>query len=142
MAIFYRMTRCNIRSNKNYGKYYACAAKMQEMGMDEIVRRIQESCSLTEGDVWAAVIALEKEVRKALQDGYKVNLDGLGSFSLGIKSAVVDRPSDFNAKQHVKGFTCRYLPCGHRTRSEDSTLVRPFTEGCKVARLPEGGLEG
>lgn len=137
MSVHYRLLRCNIKSSKNYGKYYARATMLQEVDMQTLARRIQARCSLTEADATAAIIALEHEVRQALHDGCKVNLGELGSFSLGIKSDMVDCPADFNTQRHIHGFTCHYTPCGHRSRIEDRTLVRPFTEGCKAEPMDE-----
>jgi hypothetical protein len=51
MAIKYYLTKCNIKSSSNYGKYYARTLRGNEVTLDDLEREIEHACSATRGDV-------------------------------------------------------------------------------------------
>ena len=52
-----------------------------EVNLKQICKRISDSCTLTEADVMACISQLNFQVMDLVAQGYKVDLDDLGSLS-------------------------------------------------------------
>lgn len=102
MSIRYRLTEMkdNI-SNKPKKGYYAQVVTKGTIDTPTLCQHIASSCSLTTADMAAAIIALSQNITKYLLDGYNVNIDGIGTFSLSAESKVVEKAADIRA-QSVK----------------------------------------
>ena len=50
MAIHYRLVQNKIKSDRNYGKYYAHTVKQGEISLEEIERMIETNCSAKASD--------------------------------------------------------------------------------------------
>jgi len=136
MAINYRLQRCNIKSNKNYGKYYAQAVHTDTMDQRELERIIERSCTAKASDVRAVLKELVETMREALQSGRTVRIDELGTFSLSLRSDCADTPEQFSERDHIRGFRCNFSPTGERRGNGDRTIRHPMTDGCQVRQLP------
>ena len=90
------------------GKWYGKATSTGEVHTEELARNICHDTTLTEADVHASIIALVEEMKRQLQDGRTVVLDGFGRFHLTIKSDMVEKPEDFNLSKHVKRILCKF----------------------------------
>lgn len=134
MAIRYKLVQNKISGHDCYGKFYARSIKTGEIGMKEIERIIEQNCSMKRSDVRAVLTELVDTIKDKLQDGYTVNLDELGRFSLGVKSEGVYRAADFNVKKHVSGVNVNYRPCTHRIGNGDRRLIAPLAEGCEFEK--------
>ncbi len=132
MSVFYRLRKSEFKGRPNYGKYYAHTVKMGHVGLDEIELIIQQNCSATRADVRLVLTELIDVMKRELQEGRVVELDGFGRFSLSVKSTSVDHPDDFNVRKHITGMKCNFTPTGHRRGLGDRTITRPFFEGCNV----------
>lgn len=74
-----------------------------------ISQSINRKCTLTESDVWAVLTALQTEFYNAFKEGYSVNLEGIGSFSLSLKCPPDVDPKYVSSKDiKVKGI--RFVP--------------------------------
>lgn len=135
MAIRYKLVQNKIGGHESYGKFYARSIKSGEVGMRDIERIIEQNCSLKRSDVRAVLTELVDTIKVKLQDGYTVNLDELGRFSLGVKSDGVYRVADFNVKKHITGISVNYRPCTHRIGNGDRRLVAPLAEGCDLKKI-------
>ena len=135
MAVFYKLRKSEFKGRSNYGKYYAHTMKMGHVGLEEIESIIQQNCTATRGDVRLVLTELIEVMKKELQEGKVVELDGFGRFSLSIKSTCVEKPEDFNVRKHIKGMKCNFTPTGHRRGLGDRTISRPFFDGCDVKEL-------
>ena len=140
MAVIYRLMKNQIKSSKNYGKYYAHTIQRGEVKQQQIEERIQANCSAKASDVRLVLRELFDTIRDYLQDGYVVNLEEMGKFSLSVKSTCVKQPSDFMPSKHIKGFKCNYTPQGHRYKVGEGRLAghikRHLLDGCQAIEAP------
>lgn len=132
MAIKIKLLRNNIKSSKNYGKYYGKAITMGEVSFEDFAKLIQKECSLKEADVISCMKALVAAMKKELAEGRTVELEGLGRFRLSVESECVDDPKDFDVRKHIRQVIPRFLPASHR---DDGTLLYDFSEEVKVNLL-------
>lgn len=134
MAIKYKLVQNKINGHDSFGKYYARSIKSGEVGIKDIERIIEQNCSLKRSDVRAVLIELVDTIKVKLQEGYTVDLDELGRFSLGVKSEGVYRAADFNVKKHITGVSVNYRPYTHRIGNGDRRLIAALAEGCEFER--------
>ena len=107
---------------KNYGRYKAVAVHYQTIDTERLCREIQNNCSLKKSDVKAVLSELSELLVQHLQDGDRVRLAGIGMLKLEIESDKVDRPEDFNVRQHIRNFRIHLLP-------ESDSGRQPLYEG-------------
>lgn len=123
--------------NKSFnGKWYGRATSTGEAHTEELARSISHDTTLTEADVHAAIIALVDEMKRRLQDGQTVVLDGFGRFHLTVNSDMVEKPEDFNLKRDIKRILCKFTPAGRRNQIT-RRLERPFTYGVDLSMQDE-----
>lgn len=67
------------------------------VALKEIVDAVSARCTLNAADVHAAITAIEQVVSENLASGYRVRLEGLGSFSLTLACPPVDDPTKVRA---------------------------------------------
>ena len=136
MAIHFRLVQNKIKNDKNYGKYYAHTVKQGEISLEEIERKIEESCSARASDVRLVLCELFDTVRHYMQNGYVVDLKEMGKFSISVKSVCVDDPKEFRRDQHITGYKCNYTPHGQRYKPSDGALAghirRGLLEDCEA----------
>lgn len=134
MSIKYYLTKCNIKSSRNNGKYYARTLRDNEVTLDDIEREIEHACSATRGDVKLVLQTFYDIWKRHLQQGDLVNLDAmeLGRHYIAVRSRMVDCPERFTTRNHIMGFTLRSLPTGHRMESGSHRIKRTVTDGCKA----------
>lgn len=73
-------------------RYYGIPVTYGQIDEDYLAREICSRCSLTEGDVLAAVSALSDAMQKHLSNGCTVSLKGIGLFSVSASSKGCDTP--------------------------------------------------
>lgn len=102
MSIKYRLTavKDNI-SNKPKKGYYAQVVTKGTIDTPTLCKEIAAHCSLSTADMTAAIISLSQQLTEYLLEGYNVNIEGIGTFSLSAESRIVDKPEDIRA-QSVK----------------------------------------
>ncbi|MBR1463240.1 MAG: hypothetical protein IJ604_07690 [Prevotella sp.] len=134
MALFYKLKRNEIRSNKSFGKWFAIPVKMGTLGMDVIEQRVQNNCSMKRSDVRAVLCEVQEVIKDGLLSGMVVDLGELGKFQLSPKSVGADSPLDFT-KRNIKGVRCNYTPYGYRRGNGDRTIQRDFFKNVDFERL-------
>lgn len=134
MSIRFKLVRNNIKSHKDYGKYYAHTLRGDGLSLEQIEQTIEANCSAKVSDVRLVMSELFATIRQALRDGRVVCMGDLGKLYLSVESIPVDSSSDFRVDSHVKGFRCNYIPCGHRRKVGDKAVrvKRLLTEGCRA----------
>ena len=142
MAIHYRLVQNKIKSDRNYGKYYAHTVKQGEISLEEIERMIETNCSAKASDVRLVLRELFDTVRHYMQNGYVVDLKEMGKLSISVKSVCVDSPKEFRRDRHITGFKCNYAPHGERYKPSDGALAghirRGLLEECEAIEAPSG----
>jgi predicted histone-like DNA-binding protein len=137
MAVLYRLHKNEIRGSKNFGKYHAMTVKAGTVSQDEIERMIEHRCSATKGDVKLVLTELISVLKERMQEGYVVELEDFGRFSLAVKSVCVDDPEEFDVRKHMKGLKCNFTPAGHRVGMGDRRVRRWFFDGCTIEEAPK-----
>lgn len=74
-------------------RYHPRVVAKGTVSLKEIVETVSGRCTLSAADLHAAVTAIEQVVSENLANGYRVRLDGLGSFSLSLSSPDVEDPT-------------------------------------------------
>lgn len=111
---FYRTPSASGKSKDASENYHARVVGGTTVGLDSLVSRIQQRCTLSKGDITAAVDELSTELVNELSNGNHVYLPGIGYFSLSLsapKNACPEQTHnqhiqvkkvEFRADQHLK----------------------------------------
>lgn len=136
MSIRIKLRKNEIKSNKNYGRYFAETVSMGAVDVDQMAEEISRNCTLKTGDVKGALVALQEVMADHLQNGETVVLPGIGSFSLAAESSGVEAPEKFNLQRHVRGIKCRFRPSGKRQGGKNGPIVYDLVGDAKVDWVP------
>lgn len=79
-------------------RYHPRVVAKGTLTLRDIVETVSGSSTLSPADLQAAVTAIEQAVSDSLANGYRVRLDGLGSFSLTLTAPEVEDPSKVRAQ--------------------------------------------
>lgn len=98
----------NIGASEEDNNVYILQSHMRgEVNLKQICKRISDSCTLTEADVMACISQLNFQVMDLVAQGYKVDLDDLGSFKIGLRSDSKSVPNALK-KSDIKSFKLNY----------------------------------
>ena len=101
--IYYRTYQNNNRESNGYGKYYGRLVSQGTLGTDDICRHIAKHGTIYTSDVVKGVV--EKFINcfeELLLEGYKLKLDGLGTFYLAGRTEGEDTEDEFTAASFKK----------------------------------------
>lgn len=112
-------------------KWYGKTVKSQDVSLDKIAFMISQGNTVTESDVLGVLKALVKEMKRLLQMGCTVKLDGFGNFHLTVESETVARKEDYRLRDHIKRVKCKFTPSGHRVSGK---MEYYFCEGVDFVR--------
>lgn len=124
-----------MKSSKTYKKWVAIPQNQGDVTTEDLAMLINAGTTFTEGEVRGIVMSLLEQMRRALQDGHTVVLEGIGRFHLSVECEPVDSPEEFNVQQHVKRAKCKFVEAGKRRL--DRTLERPLSSNVKYTLQPE-----
>jgi len=88
--------------------YYIRQKTKDMVDIDTLATAIEESSSLTAGDVTHTIKAFVKELRKQLVRGSRVKIDGLGTFHITVKSDGTEKEEDCKVRC-IKKVNVRFL---------------------------------
>lgn len=89
--------------------YYAQIAPVTPLKLDDIVRRIEKTCTVSSADIKAVLDALQHEIVESLRAGNSVRLGDLGSFRATLSSSGVEAPENVSASL-IKSVRVRFTP--------------------------------
>ena len=89
--------------------YYAQIAPVTPLKLDDIVRRIEKTSTVSSADIKAVLDALQHEVIESLRAGNSVRLGDLGSFRATLSSSGVEAPEKVSAAL-IKSVRVRFTP--------------------------------
>ncbi|MCD7849868.1 MAG: hypothetical protein LUH63_09085 [Parabacteroides sp.] len=75
-------------------RYYGVQVTAGQVSTEQLAEYISTRCSLTRGDVLAAITELKQEIQTQLEMGYTVNLNGIGTLFLSAGSEGYENPKD------------------------------------------------
>jgi len=141
MSVMYKFEKVTLPTSPKKGYYYAKAVRNTTLTTAEIAETIQENCTVKESDILAVLSELKSVMHRELLAGNAVELDGIGTFSLSLRSASVASVADFNASTDIRGVRIAFSPerrkVGTREVSSASgtstkaVYSYPLTEGVK-----------
>ena len=141
MAIKYKLYQDNRAESKNRGKWYARAIYPKTpKSTKDLAQMIQDNVSVKRADVIAVLDELVNVMKLWLQESYRVSLDGLGSFKIGLKTKPADTAKDFSAAKHVVGSRVNFQPETHWSAADGNRRRKVFLEGLTVEETPENDV--
>lgn len=93
-ALYVVRPKVDKSGEKELVRYYGVPVSTGQIDLDYLAREICGRCSLTEGDVLAAVSALSDAMEWHLQNGNTVYLKGIGLFSVSATSEGCPTPQE------------------------------------------------
>ncbi len=89
--------------------YYGRISGTEQVGLRQIAAVLNSRTTLSSADVFAAVEGVREIIIEELMSGNNVRLDGLGIFSLSVRTEAVEDPSKLN-KTHVREVKIQFRP--------------------------------
>ena len=140
MAIKYKLYQDNRAESKNRGKWYARAIYPKTpKSTKDLAQMIQDNVSVKRADVIAVLDELVNVMKLWLQESYRVSLDGLGSFKIGLKTKPADTAKDFSASKHVVGARINFQP--EVTIDAAGQRVKAMLQGLQVEETNENDVD-
>lgn len=113
MAILYKLWQDNRKNTMYPGKWYARAVHQSTVNLEYVAERIQRNCSMKKSDVLAVLTEMVEVMKDELQNSNNVKIDGLGLFTVGMKTKPAATAADFNPSKHVAGYRVNFLPSSY-----------------------------
>ena len=90
-------------------KFYAHPVYLGSMSLKELSDEVAEKSSLTRGDCYNVIQNFLSSMKKALDKGYIVKWDDLGSFRTTLSSSGAETPEELSSA-HIKKAKIRFTP--------------------------------
>lgn len=110
MPVYYKIYQDNRERNPNKGKWYARATTIGTKELKDIAELIQRNASVKRSDVMAVLLELSEVLNDILCDGYRVKIDGFGSFKVGIRTSAANSEEEFSASKNIIGSRIIFQP--------------------------------
>lgn len=104
------------RGRKTEEEYYIVPVYRDTIDEEQMAERIVNACSLTRGDVVAAISALKEEMASALAQGSKVHIKGIGTFRLRLTTPKKDLQSTDKVAKDITVRDVAFRPDSDFTR--------------------------
>lgn len=138
MAVYYKLRQDNRKNSTKRGQWYARAVTVGTYDTDAIAKEVQSNCSMKRSDVLAVLAEMRDVMTRALQEGYRVRLDGIGTFKIGLRTRPALTAKEFSAANNVSGMRVNFQPETHVLK--DKTRVQELTNGAEVRELPKNAV--
>ena len=115
MAINYAIKRCpNPKGIEGVDYFAPRVIKVDDYTTKEIINDINDATGMSDADVRAVLLALNKQIRKGLLNGRTVVLEDVGRISVGMKARCfpeeVLSQKDFLPSHMVRGLHINFRP--------------------------------
>ena len=101
----------NVSTSKNYGMYYPRIFKRGGLNLKGFAKHIISHGSSLK---YATIVQVLQEsvecIKEMMTQGVPVKLDGLGTFSPGIKGTGANSIDEFNVSENIKGIRINFRP--------------------------------
>lgn len=134
MSVFYKVYQDNRKKSKNFGMWLARATNLGTKDINDIAAIIQRNCTVKKSDVLAVLSELAEVMSGFLLDGYRVKIDGLGSFKVGLKTTAALAKEVFNASKNIVGARINFTPDAGWDRSS-KTHYKTALQGMTVENI-------
>lgn len=148
MAVFYRKYQDKRNGSTNFGKWYGRSVMLNVVSTKELAEEIAHSTTVTYADVVAVLTETSQALKRHLQNSHKVELDGIGSFMVGLSTAPANTSADFGA-QNIKSFHINYSPKVHfvsngqvsDSNRRKGTYVKDLLDGVTAKETPKNAVD-
>lgn len=134
MAIYYKLYQYKGTDESRNGKWYGRLAYTGTDSVEELASAIQEKCTVHRADIMAVLTALTGEIDRALKEGRRVRIPGLGTFKVGISTRPADTRDEFTVAHNVNGLRVIFTPELHVNRTSKTT-TRSLLQGAVVKEM-------
>lgn len=108
MAVLYSKRKLTTFNDKTE-RYAITCKSLGAVDINELAQEMAAESTVTRHDIKAVVSSLEDHILSNLRRGNTVKLGDLGSFSLKLRSSLVDKPENVNPSM-VKGVRVQFTP--------------------------------
>ena len=137
--VYLRKYQNNNKQSKAYGKTYGRVKHLGTVTTDELAKHIAGHGSLLTEDVTALCLKkLKKCILEQLQEGYKVKLDGLGTFFLSTSTTGEQDEDDFTVSKNLKTVRIGFAPDLSKGADWNSKEVQATTMFTTTNPLADG----
>ena len=134
MSVFYKLTQNkNEKMTGAYLKWYASVVPTETKTLKDISEIIQRNCSMKKSDVNAVLTELPEVMKDMLQNSFRVRVDGLGTFKIGMHSRGVENIKDYNVNEHVKSLRVIFMP--ESESASTGKRVRTLLQGITLSDI-------
>lgn len=137
MAIIYSIQKCRNPKYPEVDYFAPRVKKIDDYGMKDLVRDINDATGMSEIDVYGVLYALNKQITKALLSGRTVVLEGVGRISVGIKTKCFNAETmadeEFSPSYYIKGVHINFRP--------DAEILRELRSRKSFRRISSDVLE-
>ena len=110
MALYSLYQNKNERMTGSYQKWYARPVVTGTKSLTDVALEIQENTTAKEADAYAVLKEMKNVLIKWLQEGYRIKIDGLGSFKLGLRSKGATDVAEFTVNENIKSTRVIFTP--------------------------------
>lgn len=107
MSVRYKKFQNKLKDSKTYDKWYGRAVTLGTVTTANLAEEISHSTTVTRADIMAVLIELAEAMRRHMLNSQSVQLDGIGTFRVGINSVPADTEAEFKAN-NIKNFRIIY----------------------------------
>ncbi|MCR5130723.1 MAG: HU family DNA-binding protein [Prevotella sp.] len=141
MAVKYKLYQDNRTTSTHKGMWYARALVSGIKDTKTLADQIQQNVSVKKSDVLAVLDELVVVMSLWLGEGYRIKLDGFGSFKVGLKTKPAETAREFTAAKHVVGSRINFQPETHWTSASGGVRNRVFLDGITCEETQENAVE-
>ena len=98
------------RQDPANGKWFARTVYAGTKDINDLAARCAASTTVTKADTLAVIQALVVEMKRRMQDSYKVKLNGLGTFSISLSSMGSVEADEFTAAKNITNCRVNFAP--------------------------------
>ena len=102
MSVIIKLYQDNRESSKNKGSFYAHVKPIGTKNLRDIAEVIERNSSMKRSDVLAVLTEFSEVLGTLLMEGYRVKIEGLGAFKVGIRSLPALTEKDFSVDKNIK----------------------------------------
>lgn len=102
MSVFYTLQENKIKSSKSKGKWFARATPLGTKTIEDMATVMQRNCTVKRSDIIAVLSEFAETLAGFLQDGYRVKIDRLGAFKVGLRSKGAITPTEFKETENIR----------------------------------------
>jgi len=142
MPVIYKLKQNkNAKMTAAYEKWYAAPVVAGVKDINDVAELVQRNCSMKKSDVLAVITETVEVLKDMLQASFRVRLNGLGSFKIGISSRGADKADEFSVSKNIKKLRVIFQP-EVTTDASTGKRVKVLLHGASLKDLKALGTSG